>query len=521
MLDKPLIAPGRDQGRLFVLVLGVVIGLLAAGLGVPFLFGTPLNSAGPAAVRPLGGLSGLPASGAGSSGASGGPASALSGGSTASGSAALSGRGGLGTAIGGSLAGSTTPPGGPAGGAGAVSGLTASDRGVTPTTITVAFLIVDLGSVSKLGFGVPGFDPKEQEAYDSTFVNNINAHGGIFGRKIVPLFFTYDPTNASTDEAACIQATQDHAVFAAIDSGGSLDFQSQLCFTQQNHTPLIDIGSFGTPQDLYQQAGSLFTTFPEGVRSLANMVDQLASQGLLKGKHIGILDRDFPGTTKTVTDGFVAVLKQYGYQVTYRADISMDNGTASSQVPVAVQQMQAHGVDAVMYFADLIIGTEFVQSADKSAYHPEYFGSDFEAMTNDTSVQAMPASFQAVAVTTTRVGEWRVGIAEPAVDASCRETYAKATGNDPKRSDLAYGGVLVACGLVDLLARGTQGAGADLTRAKYVASLQQIGSVAFPYFGGFSFRPGKFGGGDPVRTVVYHQSCTCWMPIGSFAGPKY
>jgi hypothetical protein len=51
--------------------------------------------------------------------------------------------------------------------------------------------------------------------------------------------------------------------------------------------------------------------------------------------------------------------------------------------------------------------------------------------------------------------------------------------------------------------------------------LQQIGSIAFPFFGGFSFRPGKFDGGDSIRTLLYTSSCTCWMPEGNFVDPRY
>jgi hypothetical protein len=393
---------------------------------------------------------------------------------------------------------------------------------VTATTITLAFTIADLGGVSKLGFSVPEFDPKTQEANDSVFVNYVNAHGGLLGRKVTPLYFTYDPTNEQSEDAACLSATQDHAIFAAIDSGGGLSFQAQLCFTAQNRTPLLALGSFGTPAQVYTQAlGNLFTIEASGIRALGNAAYLLASRGVLKGKHIGILDRDFPGTVQTVKDGMIAVLKQLGYSVAYRYDMSMDDGTASSQTPVAVHEMQAHGVDTLMLLTDFITGTEFVQAADKTAYRPLYITSDFESETNDTSVQAMPTSFQAVGVTASRVGEWRVGLPEPAVDASCRQIYTAATGSTPQRSDNAYAAALLSCGLVDVFARAARGAGPVLTRAAYVGALQQIGSIAYPYYGGFSYRPGKRDGTDAVRPIVYRQSCTCWVPVGNFVPPRF
>jgi hypothetical protein len=507
----------------YTLITGVVIGMLAAGLGIPFIFGTPLHSANQGNTNALGtgasGSSAAASAGAGTAGEGATTTTPLSGAAGIVGGG-VSGTGGGGAAAGAGLA-ANAPGGGASTGPSGVA-LTASDRGVTASTITVAFALADLGGVSKVGFSVPGFDPKQQAAYDQTFVDNANAHGGIFGRKIVPVYVKYDPLEESTEDAACLAATQDHTIFAAVDSGGGLSFAAQLCFTQQNHTPLIELGSFGTTQDMYRQsAGNLFTVESSGVRSLANMAYTLVSSGALKGKHIGIVDRDFPGTVQTVTDGMVNTLKQFGYDVTYRADMSSDDGTATSQVPVAAQTMRRHGVDAVMLLTDFITGSEFAQSADRSAYTPEYFMSDFESETNDTAVSAMPSSFRAVGVTTMRTGEWRVGLPEPAVDAACRQVYESATGSKLQRSDNAYAATLEACDLVDLLVRGMRGSGPTLTRAGFSAGMQQIGTLAMPYLGGGSFRPGKFDGADLIRTLNYQQSCTCWMPVGSFVPPRY
>jgi ABC-type branched-subunit amino acid transport system substrate-binding protein len=485
-------------------IVSVVTVMLAAGLAIPFVFGTAVDTVSTAAPNALGRNAGDPLAGAASGDtAASAPNAAGSGGTTGTGPG-----GGPGSAL--------------AGGSSGGGGLTASDHGVTDTTITVAFLLADLGSLSQLGFGVPGFNVKDQEAYIQIFLDNINAQGGVLGRQIVPVYVSYDPTNQQTSQAACLSATQDHEIFAAIDSGGGLNEQGSRCFTEQNHTPLIALGSFGTPPSLYEQSGGyLFTVNASGLRSLANMAYLLDSRGLLKGKHIGIIDRDFPGTVQTVTDGMVAVLEQYGYKVTYRVDLSMDDGTAASQVPVAAQQMRANGVDAIMLFSDFIIGTEFVQAADRAAYRPLYFTSDFGPMTNDIAVGAMPSSFQAVGVTTARTGEWRVGLPEPAVDAACREIYTRATGTEPQRSDNAYGGMDSACGLVDLLVRGATGAGPELTRAGYVDSLQRIGRIEYPLYGGYSYGPGKTDGADPIRTLVYDSSCACWLPQGDFVEPRY
>jgi ABC-type branched-subunit amino acid transport system substrate-binding protein len=511
----------------YTLIIGIAIGMLAAGLGIPFVFGESLNPGNQAAstLETFGPPTSIGTDGAEDSGLT--PAGESSVGAPAGdvefgpqtgdapptgGGASPSGASAGAPAPGGATPASTVP----------ASARRASDRGVTPTTIKVAFLLVDLGSISRLGFGVPGFDVETQKKYNTTFIEHLNATGGIHGRKVSPVFVTYDPTQPQTGQAACLQATQDHAVFAAIDYGGGLGDQAALCFTEQNKTPLIGLGVFGAPQSLYRQSqGRFFTINASGVRTGANTAYLLASQGFFKDKRIGIIDRDFPGVVQTVNDGFIAALKREGHDIVHRVDLSMDDGTATSQIPIAVHEMQTRGVDAVMLFADFIVSTQFVQQAEKRAYFPQYFGSDLSAMATDTAVSFMPSSFQAVATTTWRTGEWRVGTPEPARDKACREIYAKATRENPARSENGYGGVVMACGVVDLLRRGTTAPGPDLTRAKYATSLQAIGRIDFPNFAGFSYRPGKTDGADNIRMMRYQSQCRCWMPVGNFVAPKY
>jgi ABC-type branched-subunit amino acid transport system substrate-binding protein len=494
-----------SRSRTYGTILGVVVAMIAVGLAIPFVFGDPASSLRTSGGTPLAlnGATTVPGQSESTT-----TTSAATGGNTPG------GRSGGSTSVGGTGGISGTSP--------KVSGLTATDRGVTATNINVAFLLSDIGSVSKLGFGVPGFSIEEQKHYINVFLDDANANGGALGRKLTPVFVNYDPTNQASSGTACVTATQDNAVFAAVDSGGGLNEQGQLCLTQEHHTPLIGVGAFGNPKYLYDESqGNLFSVMPAGARSLANTAAMLHTAGALKGKKLGIVDRDFPGALQTVTDGLVNVLKGFGYKIEYRADLSSDDGTATSQVPIEVQQMQAHGVDTVFLLPDFIISSGFAQSADKRAYRPQYLMSDFESMTNDTSVQAMPNGFEGLGVTVNRTGEWRVGMPEPSLDAACRKTWAKATGNDPPRSDNTYGAVGLACGLVNLVTRAARAAGPTLTRPKYVSGLQGLGSIDFPFFGSFSFHAGKQDGADAIRLIKYDGGCKCWLPQGAFQPPRY
>ncbi len=62
---------------------------------------------------------------------------------------------------------------------------TASDVGVTAATIKIGFLLTDLTQSKKL-LGDIGADKADQQASYQAFVDEVNAGGGINGRKVVP-----------------------------------------------------------------------------------------------------------------------------------------------------------------------------------------------------------------------------------------------------------------------------------------------------------------------------------------------
>ncbi len=494
----------RSRTATYGVILGIVIGMLIAGLAVPLVFGkTPsqvsANAAGAARERAGGDALTTTADQTAVTDASGADA--------AGGAAGTPGQ---------------TPFGGSSAGTVARGGLTASDRGVTATSIKVAVMLVDLGTVSKLGVNIPGLDPKEQQAVYDAFINYLNSQGGVLGRKLAPVYITFDPIDQDSMTAACVKATEDEKVFAAFDVG--LNGSGQLCFTEQHQTPLIDLGSQGVPVGFFERSnGLLFTLFESGVRGLQNLADTLVARGALKGKRIGILDDKQPGNAETVTAGFVNTLKELGYQVEYRADLDADGNTAASQMPVVVNQMcNVHHVDTVFLLENFLLSSSFVQQADSQGCRPHYIVGDWQAMANDISLTVMPASFAGTAITTFRSGEWRVGKPEPAPDAACRQLYAKQTGKDVQRSDgTSYQSMTTTCGMVDLFARAARAVGPNLTRQALSAAFQRLGGHPLPGFGGASYGPQKFDGADPIRTMKSDNGCSCWLPADDFRTARY
>ena len=121
-----------------------------------------------------------------------------------------------------------------------VSRASTSARGVTATTINVAFPVANLDALAST-YGFEGdVEYTEQSKAIDLFVNQINDSGGINGRKINPIIVPFNPASDANMQALCDQWTQGSpAVFAVLDGVGTFTGVNQLCVTQQGHTPFL------------------------------------------------------------------------------------------------------------------------------------------------------------------------------------------------------------------------------------------------------------------------------------------
>ena len=400
--------------------------------------------------------------------------------------------------------------------------LTASDRGVTATTIKVGLLLFDVGGASQFGFTFPGVDPAAQKEAWEAFVADLNARGGILGRKILPVYATYDVLSPDSMRAACLTLTKDEKVFAAIDQGG-IAGPSVLCFTEENRTLFFNLSGFGLPQDMYARSdGLLFTLFPSGLRSLKNFSSELIRQNLLKDRTIGILADDFPDNVATIDDGVVQILRDKGFKIAHRENLSSDLSTGASQIPLAVQRMRSAGVDTVMLLTQSLYATQFVSQSSSAGWTYRYLLGDWWGGYSDTYGENMPEAFNgAIAITTSRNGEWRKNLPEPEPEKQCRLVFEKHTRKELDRKTIAYASTVRQCAQLGVLERAARNVGADLTMAKTSAAIQGLGSVPMPHFGGGSFGRGKFDFGDLVRTTQWHSDIGGYVPVDDFHRPAY
>jgi ABC-type branched-subunit amino acid transport system substrate-binding protein len=496
----------RRRGAPYLVLIGIAVGSLLTGLVVPFVGdGSGRDDAGELAVGEGDGLDLGPNGGV----------------DPATGEPGAEGGGGPGDPTGAQTDG-TGGPGGSGGADGSVggdggAGLTATEVGVSASEVKVGFLLLDTGSLSRIGIAVPGVDPVQQRAAFEAQLKDINARGGLHGRKVVGVYENFDVLSQDDMRRACLEI-RDKKVFAVVAAGG-YQGPAILCVTEEGKTPLINQGGHGTPTEYVQRSqGRLISMYPHSDRLMANWVAELDRQGVLKGKRIGIVSQEHtnPGDT-VVGGGLIPALKRFGYTPVHHASFSADQAAAAGQVPVQVQQMSSKNVDLVMLTSSTILSTQFVQTADSQLFRPRYTFTDWASMNSDTSNMNMPASYDGtLMITTYRTGEDKTGVGETPPEKECRAVYERGTGKKlAAKGQNEHGLTQGNCTLLKVLELGAKKAGPTLTRAAFSAGVQALGPVPMTMWGGGSFAPGKYDAADYIRTAKWYSSCRCLKPVSN------
>lgn len=396
--------------------------------------------------------------------------------------------------------------------------LTASDRGVTPDTVKLGIILLDIAGVGDFGLEV-GVGPEAQQRGYDAFIDHVNANGGVHGRMIEPVYTSYDPVDMDTGRAACRRMTEDEQVFTVLGFAQMGD--SQLCITEQKDTPLIN--SMGTMEEWHDQAnGLLFDTAQSWTRGGANTVAHLDERGVFDDRTIGVV------TSRTAfyylgIEGGLLPLLQERHGVKRYTVLPADLHARSAQIPLEVQQMRSEGIDLVVEAIGALGSPDFWQQAHAQRYRPLGVMPPIAGQSTG-DLGNYPDTLDAVGVNTSRENDWRLDIPEPEFDVRCREIYAEQTGIEVERGTEADDehAITGPCNQVlSLFVRGAEAAGPELTRRGLSDALQSLGEVKIAGAGSGSLEPGKFDASDEVRAVQADMDCECWMPISEFEQPLF
>jgi hypothetical protein len=383
-----------------------------------------------------------------------------------------------------------------------------SARGVSKTSINVVFPLISFSS--------------------------INGAGGINGRKIHPIIQYFDPTNDAEQRSLCKQWTEGSPpVFAVLDGLGGWAQDSQLCVTQEGHTPLL---SQWTTTSNWTTLGSpyLWWTGADDAQILAATVSWGKSSGRLgKNKKVGVVVSDQQSDQEALNAYLLPDLKKIGItpQVeTVSADLG-ETASTDSDATLAVERLKAAGVDSVIPLLPENAFDPYISSETAQKYFPTLLLSDDETEL-EVGLGLISSHYDKAldnqeGVTAETLG----GIDDPRPEAaggydpgvrSCWTTWHKAYPQIPKGNENddieEQGPVQSWCQEIRLFAQAATMAGKDLNRRTFVEAMSRVKN--FP--GGdspvLSYGPDKFAGPTEYRVVKLYDNnpptSQCKIPAG-------
>ena len=352
----------------------------------------------------------------------------------------------------------------------------------------------------------------------------VNAHGGLAGHRITPVFYALDltrtdPYSQFMDEM-CTLWTQDHHVVAAF-AYANADFSPVARCLTQHHALFSSYAAYTRNQDDFRHSANWIETSTLSAERLAALqVASFQEQGFLTGqKKVGLLAYDY-AQARTESDLLVARLKQRGittvlYEVHYGGSTPELASTITS-IQSAVLRFQSEGIQRVMSAAYPGAIAFFMRYADNQSYRPRY------GLTSYDALAALPANAPVAQLHGAIAAGWwpaaDLSTADrPALNAAgtvCRSVFTRA--GIPATQDAASFGYCDEA--LSLQAAAALLGPTPLTGDTLRLAFERLGSsYTSPSMLGTSFGLGRHDGVAVARPLAFDDGCSCWRPKGPAA----
>jgi ABC-type branched-subunit amino acid transport system substrate-binding protein len=234
-------------------------------------------------------------------------------------------------------------------------------------------------SVGVSGHTTPG-ESSTPNAQVQAVIDYMNAHGGLLGHKIKPVYASESSTAADTasqDQAACTALTQDAHPVAVIISATHTN-SLWTCFEQAG-IPFIDTVSDSVDNTVLANYPDLVLIDGISLSRLAtSLVDGLYQQGYFSpGAKIGLVTVNNPTYANAINQALTPALHTHGLQLTGTVDINAATSASGAGAEAAgaangVLRFRSEGIDHVIFLADAATVFFWVTSANSQKYTPRY-----------------------------------------------------------------------------------------------------------------------------------------------------
>jgi hypothetical protein len=323
--------------------------------------------------------------------------------------------------------------------------------GVTADTIFIG-LSYATNNAANGAIGAPGLSQGDPQAQDQAMMDDINAHGGIAGRKVKGVFHPVDPNSSSPwdviDQQSCDDWTQDHKVFAVLAEPVA-DSDTMASCLDKRGVALITTALSTSDAARFRRLPTYVELTSMGLDRIATAeVQALKAQGWFGGwdatagaasptkAKVGIVTFDGAAWSHAVDQVMVPALRAAGYapspddiirvapeQAT--TDVSGTGAATSS----AVLKLRRDGVSHVIVFDRKgTITLFFTRAANSQHYRPRYGFNTQNGMQALMDGAALPAE--------QLIGSRGLGWL-PSLDLPSAVSSSSAYTNDTKKKCLA------------------------------------------------------------------------------------
>lgn len=234
---------------------------------------------------------------------------------------------------------------------------TAPGAGVTASEIKVGIALVDFECIKQFVDSIRLNQNVNYQAY----IDDVNARGGINGRKIVPVYHSFCPIGSAQAISLCTKFSEDDKVFAVL--GNFVDFSgdAQTCLAKQHKTVLM---TFQLSQAIMDKSppGLIVEPGENPERVDRVLVELMKKQHTLAGKTVAVLGES---TSQNIVKSSVEPgLKSLGVKTGTTAILSIsgsDTTAAQGQLDSFIERWKTEGVNAVYISGTQVASQQFVE----------------------------------------------------------------------------------------------------------------------------------------------------------------
>lgn len=345
--------------------------------------------------------------------------------------------------------------------------------GVSDTTIKVGGFAAQSGPVAPIGISVrKGF-----EAY----IKHVNDNGGVHGRKIEIVNVADDAFDGGKALAATKQLVESDKVFALAPVLGTPGYLASLDYIVEKNVPLV-YPMTGVEQTAHPAKKNIFAVQPNNFDEAKVLTQYLVKE--MGKKKIAVFWQN-SDMGKQGLKGIKEIAPKLGAEIVYEAP----HDAKAVDFATPVLNAKSKNADAVVIFTTLAETVGILKEARKQGLTAQMITSYVNADPINLPKLAGDASVGLIA------GGW-VPVADPN-DPNIKKFYEIYGGyNKDKDGKPELPNAYTTAGWIaaELLVKGLQDAGKELTREKLVAALESLKDFNGIMARGISYGPGNRSG---------------------------